>query len=631
MTALGSRSHCAAGRKSRVEACALGGDAAESERGSARAEDAGRGLRAGSVVAVLSGAVEGSVLGQVRGPRENDRETVHRKSVKSGLGDVQALMEPGSDKESVATSRSAGQQRGSHGRRAACVQPMQEQATQALAELEARAQRLAAVQRPPERSTAATKWSQARRTAQEAASLELWGSEFGDLNGAYRYVPLEGKEQGPPAYQHKACPDKWLYVARSGSWWLSNEEAMSHRTQKGWLRSDAIEPGTLPHEVDIWEVPSAGEWEPRPSLRFWLSERVAVEWQQLRVSVFQAPVVRVQGVLDAFVDGLYDFVPAEGGPGEPPVFQHQQRPNLWLFLAGDQRWWIGPTHSKEAKDDKGIVHSAAVQPGTHPAGASGWHVRTGQIWEECKSVKLQAITDASCARDQWARARLGARSLQLWGKADFHGTYDVWAGSDSDATEPPVYQCRGDPDVWLYVAMDGRWWLSDTSCKDQRKAGGWLRSDVVDPGMLPLDVYSWREPKAGSWVVNPMLRVLLPEAVHGEWRGACESALEAPVIQVTGVSGPRYDGMYDLLDVKGFEAEPPTYQHQINQELFLYVATDGRWWVGSAEAMQSRAGIGRMRSDVIQPGMLPTHTEIGWHVFNRSSKEWEAQDSVRVS
>lgn len=397
------------------------------------------------------------------------------------------------------------------------------------------------------------------------------------------------------------------------------------------MRSDAIEPGTLPHAIRSWEVPVNKAWEPHASAQFWLSESIAALWQEMRVKAFRAPVLSVRGVRDAFVDGLYDFIPSEGLPGDAPVFQHQQRPNLWLFLARDQRWWIGNTAAKDAKDDKGIVHSAVVQPGTHPSQANGWHVRSTKVWEECRDLKIQSLPRELRACEKWARARANARTVQVWGKAGYHGEYELTEGTCYlTSSFVPAYQCRSDPDVWLYVAEDGRWWLSDTASKDQREARGYMRSDVVEPGVLPQDLQSWRELKSSSWEVNPMMCVVLPESAAREWQLARDEVSQASVIEVQGVSGPSFNGMYDLIDAEDFQDEVPAFQNQINQDLFLYLATDGSWWVNNADAMMKRAASGRMHSDMVQPGMLPTASAIGWHVFNRTSKEWEKQDRVTI-
>lgn len=246
-------------------------------------------------------------------------------------------------------------------------------------------------------------------------------------------------------------------------------------------------------------------------------------------------------------------------------------------------------------------------------------------------MRIQEAPDALPAREKWELARANAQTLQVWGKSGYHGDYELADGTSHIVySYAPAYQCRSSPDVWLYMAVDGRWWLSDTASKEQREARGHMRSHVVEPGTLPQDLDMWRELKSSSWEVNTMICVVLPETAAKEWQLAVEDISRVNVIEVQGVSGPPFNGMYDLLDLEELKYIVPAFQHQINQDLFLYLATDGRWWISNGDALRRRAASGRMHSDVVQPGMLPTASALGWHVYNRSSKEWEKQESVAV-
>lgn len=185
--------------------------------------------------------------------------------------------------------------------------------------------------------------------------------------------------------------------------------------------------------------------------------------------------------------------------------------------------------------------------------------------------------------------------------------------------------------MWLYMAMDGCWWVSSTECKDGIKARGYLRSAVVEPGMLPQHVDQWMEFHDGSWQPRPMVRVLLPEVAGTEWMTGREAAKQHQVIEIAGVSGPKFNGLYDLQAPSQVGPGAPTYQQQVNRDLFLYLADDGRWWVGSTSAMQQRRGGTKMFSDRVRPGVLPTETGLGWYVFDDTVKDWERQESVKVS
>eukprot|EP00416_Gambierdiscus_australes_P027950 CAMPEP_0171063258 /NCGR_PEP_ID=MMETSP0766_2-20121228/5537_1 /TAXON_ID=439317 /ORGANISM="Gambierdiscus australes, Strain CAWD 149" /LENGTH=594 /DNA_ID=CAMNT_0011519131 /DNA_START=71 /DNA_END=1858 /DNA_ORIENTATION=+ len=503
--------------------------------------------------------------------------------------------------------------------------PSEAIAVKRLGDLQAKEERLTSVGEPPERATAAAKWIHARKVAQEGRSLELWGCANEKLNGIYVYEANEVQAVGQPVYvQRDSDPARWLYVSKDGTWCVGDAEARDQRQHKCWMRSDAIKPGHLPHVVDFWEAPKNGVWNPLAA-RFWLSESADVAWQQMRVAAYQAPVVEVRGATDTSVDGFYDFVAEENSAGEPPVFQHQQRPDTWLFLAHDQRWWIGCTAAKEAKENRGVMHCATVQPGTHPAEATNWqYLKSKGLFEECKALKIRASTRELRAREKWVSSQKRAQALQIWGK-ELHGEYVLKAFEDG----VPVYQHADDEDFWLYVSSDGSWWVSDGENKEAKQARGFMRSGLVEPGTLPQDVCSWEEWRSGAWQSSSMVSILTREAATKAWEKAWDVVLEAQVVEIQGVAGPRFNGMYDLLDMSN-SWESPVFQHQVNQDLFLYVAVDGRWWMGSAEAAHHRAANGRMHSELIRPGMLPDHADVTWHVYNRTSKEWEQQDSVQV-
>uniref|UniRef100_A0A7S1RIW4 Uncharacterized protein n=1 Tax=Alexandrium catenella TaxID=2925 RepID=A0A7S1RIW4_ALECA len=496
---------------------------------------------------------------------------------------------------------------------------------QMLGDLQAKEKALQEVPQVTRRATAACKWTSACKVAEESRSVELWCCGVEHLNGFYVYRP---PQSGPPTYQHQTYPHKWLFVAVTGGWWIGEAECKDKRHAKGWMHCEAVEPGTLPQDVIEWQAPKSSEWELLEHARFWLSESVDVAWQNARIACFQSPVIQIRGVTDSIVDGLFDFVPGDDEVGQPPSFQHQQRPNLWLFLARDQRWWVGNGKAKEDKDDRGLMHSGSVSPGMIPTEAVGWHVRNGKTWEECRALKISKVPGAKRASEKWADANRRAKGIQIWGKEYYQGEYFLEGCVDG----LPAYQYSVDADVWLYLAMDGCWWLSDTENKDARRARGFLKSDLIEPGTLPQDIESWRDRKVNSWEANPMVRVLVAEDAAKEWQVAWQFAEKADVIEIEHVTGPEYNGLYDLVLGPGnSKGQPPTYQHQRNQDQFLYVARDGRWWVSNTDCMNKREPSGRMHSDLIRPGVLPFNNDnLRWHVFNRTSKEWERQEDVAI-
>ncbi|CAK0829137.1 unnamed protein product [Prorocentrum cordatum] len=253
----------------------------------------------------------------------------------------------------------------------------QQEALRALQLLEERARwAAAALKSRPHRCTAATKWAFAHGVARGAPRIEAWGGGGRHASGAYDYLPGE-RAQGPPTYQSASDPSQRLRLSPEGHWLVGSADAseQQHR-QWGYLRSaHPVEPGVLPHAVSEWDVvPGAGGGQPAASrVRFWLAETVRLEWQKARVASCDCPVVSVRGV-GQLGDGLYDFVPREGSAGEPPAYQHQVQRNLWLYLASDQRWWVGT--------EEGPRQQGAPGPGPEPpsaAGAERLRRRRGQV------------------------------------------------------------------------------------------------------------------------------------------------------------------------------------------------------------------------------------------------------------
>jgi hypothetical protein len=390
--------------------------------------------------------------------------------------------------------------------------------------------------------------------------------------------------------------------------------------------------------VADWKVFS-GEWKPRKELKVWLADSAAVEWQKLRVALCEAPVVLVAGAKKD-VSGLYDFVPTLGSPGTPPVFQHQQNSSLWLYLAKDQRWWIGNKGDMKAICDHGFVSSGAVQPGTHPNKANRWKMISDN--EEIE-MEVRGV-DAARAAERWANARLQADTwsrIQMWGVTHDFGEYEYDCDL-SGPTQPPVYKYNNVmyPGMWLYVATDGAWWLGTELNKDERRPAGFLRSDPVEPGTLPADVETWFEDRAGAdragtWKVARKVRVFIAEEVENIWSCAHRAAAESPVIVLEGVHGQDLAGLFDFWEPDASrndegEVYLPVYRHQIQQDLWLYVATDGCWWAGTTDIMETRAPKGKMCSGPILPGTLPTAAS-GWQVWNSTTKKMQYQDSVKFS
>jgi hypothetical protein len=490
-----------------------------------------------------------------------------------------------------------------------------------------------------ERSSAAKKWELARKFAGQAGSLEVWGGGSRGINGIYNYVERQGRENAssPPCFQQYADPNKWLYVAINGEWWLGEYNDAKDRqvpkegTEIGLFRSsDAVRPGTMPHLVDHWDVYSEpGRSTAMPSLKVWLADQAALEWQKVRLECAKSPVIALRGGREEIWAGYYDYVASEGQPGTPPVFQHQQCRKLWLYLGTDQRWWISSTGDMDMRADRGSINSCQVQPGTHPCDATAWYT-----FSSCKEQEINITRrrehEMPRAVDEWAEARTMASAVQIWGKESKYGEYEFVKERDG-AMDPPMYRSKRHADIWLYVANDGAWWLGNITDADDMKPRGYMRSEPVSPGTLPYQVRHWNEQTAGHWKMNENITCLTPEDVGEMWAATRrEAGDEYSILQLEGVHGQPLNGLYDFVSEEGNPEDPPCFQHQINQDLWLYVATDGCWWVGNSMNMEKKAPKGKMSSGPIQPGTHPRDAE-GWQVYDVSAQTFKAAESVNFS
>jgi len=509
-----------------------------------------------------------------------------------------------------------------------------------LEELEAAVQGVAnQLKSRPAKSTAAQKWQFAHGVAERAPRIEAWGSGHKHVNGAYTYVPPadEQKRTGPATYQSAADPDNYLYVSMKGSWFLGNlesKEARQQKTQKGYLRSAMpVEPGVLPHMTGPgWEILAGVDFVPKETMKFWLAETVRLEWQKARVDLGSSPVISVTGVSEAFADGRFDFVPAQSSKGEPPVFQHQRLKNVWMFLATDQRWWIGNTSDKNGRTPRGIGRTCGpIQPGVVPTADTTFAVSVNSAWEE-RRVRIRRV-EGLRACDCWAEACRRTGPLELWGSSELFGAFVPEAG---ERGLPPVYRCKKDGGSVFFVGEDGRWWLG-TSCEGGRFKEGRVRSvQSVEPGTLPDDPsVAWLEKDASQeWSHAPALRFCAPEAVAAAWRAAREQAAADPVLSLTGSpSDLGYDGLYDYIAEEGKEDGPPCFMHQINQERWIYLGVDGCWWVGAKEFVAGGLTKGRLCTGPVGPGDLPLAPgrAAQWQSWHSGSKAWVAQPSTSLA
>ena len=95
-----------------------------------------------------------------------------------------------------------------------------------------------------------------------------------------------------------------------------------------------------------------------------------------------------------------------------------------------------------------------------------------------------------------------------------------------------VYAKVGDPDVWLFVAMDGLWWVGGTANKDKRKTNshGFAHSVAPAGGMPPpAGAGRWKVTHGkGNWIEQTVEVELVSAAQAREWAARHAQQVGAP-------------------------------------------------------------------------------------------------------
>jgi hypothetical protein len=132
---------------------------------------------------------------------------------------------------------------------------------------------------------AAAAWARAADRVARAPVVRIdgaRGSSAGYVNGLYDRQPPRAAAgggaaaagavaaaAGAPDYRQRANPDRWLFRATDGTWYVGDTEWKDARKAIGWARTAGpIAAGTLPHEAPAggWKVWDGKAWNPQPAV-----------------------------------------------------------------------------------------------------------------------------------------------------------------------------------------------------------------------------------------------------------------------------------------------------------------------------------------------------------------------------
>ena len=176
----------------------------------------------------------------------------------------------------------------------------------------------------------------------------------------------------PPLPHESAAAGKWKVEMRPG-------------TSNPWDDQPAVAVRALARaEGDRLEAARAAAWD-------------AAAARGAGGDAAAAATTTITGTSDDDVNGTYDSVPGERAPGGAPVYKRRADDawggeDAWLFLGCDNRWFVGPTEAKDAREARAWARTTgAVADGTlpHEAPAGGWTVCFGTTFTAQPAVTVK--------------------------------------------------------------------------------------------------------------------------------------------------------------------------------------------------------------------------------------------------
>ena len=400
-------------------------------------------------------------------------------------------------------------------------------------------------------------------------------------------------------------------------------------------------------------------------------------------------IVEITSSASEMIDGIYDLwnggaFPAYLKRGSSRVVfdgsgahgYSYAAQGVWLYVATDNRWWINSNRaSKDARRPTGQAVNAVkveataeqVEAGVPPlpqrAAPGAWKTadNNGRRWVPQPNMAVEAQYRARAARlEAFAQAAWDAagafapRSLAIAGAVGsdrgeaINAIFDNVPGK-RDPGCPPLYQKRGDENVWLHLACDNTWYVHDAAAKDKRAPGGWAwtASPVAD-GTLPDEaprVHEADEPGHGGWVVAVDGQAVPQPAItcadiDAAWDAA--NARGPPAVGLYGVTGDyafAINGTYDRVPAERGPRGPPVYRRRgkaAGTDVWLFLASSGQWLVADTDTKDANAGGVRgtgwaVTAATVGEGVLPHEAPQGWIVAGAGGAAGKVQPSVRAS
>ena len=284
----------------------------------------------------------------------------------------------------------------------------------------------------------------------------------------------------------------------------------------------------------------------------------------------------------------------------------------YLFNATGAGWWIVDDENTVAGGGGGCITSTTASPTTvlglqwKQYADSDFHLDpllTVTAVTEMSAAELAAELAAAEAETQRILAIPAFRVAGHVGKQCHKMGFYALDSTHSPKRGKKVYSQEGASGVHLNCDNDGEWCICHTDCMLSGAGGGYICSTTGSPSPLGLQ---WKYGWSGSFHLDPLLTVTEMSAAE---LAAARAAAKAETQRILAIPALRVAGHVGLssyamgvyaLDATQSPKRVYSYKGVVKaseMHLYLYNATDGKWFISSSADMVLERAAGLIASN----------------------------------
>ena len=474
--------------------------------------------------------------------------------------------------------------------------------------------------------------------------------------------------------------DQFVYVGSDGRWFINRRAGMAEGLAAGWVSAAVAEPDALtPEQVEGgWQVGdgkhgwavvlnmSVRPWPAAESAaaRLAASKRSSAGRQQALATgdvVFEAQRPGGPGAEHLGRFGLTQPLKMVNGRA---VWQAAGGKDKYAFLGSDGRWFISDGATMHEGQATGWVHSDVAEPDalTPDQVTGGWQAHDGAAFVAAPGVRARRWTAADKAaavaevKTTVSKARQQALDI---GDMVFEGQQPGEQGVEVmgvfQLTVPlqmvnrrAVWQAAGALDQFVYITGDGKWLIGTGATMREGKAEGWVCAVAAEPDALTPDQVKggWKVGDGTAWRLAPNVSVrpwtaedqaeaeekALAQAQELEDKARQQAASVGDVVfvgQRPGEPAAEHMRRFALTQPLRLMGRRAVWQAASGEEHYIYVGTDGKWYVNDEANMRVGTATGWMSAHAAEPDALtPDQLRGGWQVADGT--EWVAAPNVQA-